>query len=108
MVTVGGATSGYCAIGRTCEATSPASVMMIAMTPEKIGRSMKNLDSMSGTPEVSASARRLAVLRCGWLCGRRRISARLGGRRHRRTRANLQQVVHDDAVAGRKPAENRP
>ncbi len=52
MVTVGGAISGYCAIGRTCEATRPASVMMIAMTPAKIGRSMKNLDSISGLPGV--------------------------------------------------------
>ena len=32
IVTVGGATSGYCAIGSTCEATSPASVMMIEST----------------------------------------------------------------------------
>ena len=33
IVTVGGAISGYCATGSTCEATRPASVMMIAMTP---------------------------------------------------------------------------
>src|SRR5438445_4936024 len=44
IVTVGGAISGYCATGNTCQATSPASVVMIAMTEAKIGRSMKNRD----------------------------------------------------------------
>jgi hypothetical protein len=42
--TVGGAICGYCAIGSTCEATSPAMTMMIEMTDAKIGRLMKNFD----------------------------------------------------------------
>src|SRR4051812_2506562 len=41
MVTVGGEISGYCAIGRLKPAIRPASVMMIASTLAKIGRSMK-------------------------------------------------------------------
>src|SRR5438552_4131015 len=44
IVTVGGAISGYCATGSTCEAIRPASVMMIAITAAKIGRSMKKRD----------------------------------------------------------------
>src|SRR4029079_11030325 len=45
MTTVGGALSGYCATGSTCDAINPASVMMIAMTPAKIGRLMKNCEN---------------------------------------------------------------
>src|SRR5512141_3243630 len=43
-VTVGGAISGYWAIGRILAATRPAMTMMIASTLAKIGRSMKNFD----------------------------------------------------------------
>jgi hypothetical protein len=42
--TVGGAICGYCAMGSTCAATSPAMTMMIEMTDAKIGRLMKNFD----------------------------------------------------------------
>ena len=45
MTTVGGAISGYCAIGSTCDAIKPAIVMMIEMTPAKIGRLMKNSEN---------------------------------------------------------------
>src|SRR3954453_12961882 len=44
MVTVGGEISGYCATGSTCDAISPASVMMMETTAAKIGRAMKNRD----------------------------------------------------------------
>src|SRR5690349_18830050 len=46
IVTVGGAISGYCAIGRICEAMTPASAMMIAMTLAKIGRWMKKREKL--------------------------------------------------------------
>src|ERR1700680_1518684 len=38
---VGGAISGYCAIGRVESAIKPTSVITILITPAKIGRSMK-------------------------------------------------------------------
>src|SRR6266496_3434748 len=38
---VGGAISGYCAIGSVESAMTPMSVMTMLMTPAKIGRSMK-------------------------------------------------------------------
>ena len=40
--TVGGTTSGYSLIGRTCIDSRPAMVMTIDSTVAKIGRSMKN------------------------------------------------------------------
>src|SRR4051794_30349301 len=46
-MTVGGAMSGYCAIGKIALATKPAITMMIAMTPASTGRSMKNFENMS-------------------------------------------------------------
>src|ERR1022692_73296 len=48
MTTVGGAISGYCAIGSTCDEISPANVMMIEITPAKIGRLMKNSEKPIG------------------------------------------------------------
>src|ERR1700682_5076879 len=38
---VGGAISGYCAIGSVESAMTPTSVMTMLITPAKIGRSMK-------------------------------------------------------------------
>src|SRR5215467_2903199 len=45
--TVGGVTSGYWATGSVQTATPPASVITTEITVAKIGRSMKNRDSMS-------------------------------------------------------------
>ncbi len=59
MVTVGGEISGYCAIGSTLAAINPASTNRIAMTPEKIGRSMKNFDMAIGY--FAGGARAVAV-----------------------------------------------
>ena len=55
IATVGGAMSGYCATGSTCDAISPAMVMMIAMTAAKIGRRMKKCDSMRFGPYLGAA-----------------------------------------------------
>jgi hypothetical protein len=50
-VTVGGTMSGYWLIGRPTKASAPTMVMITAMTPAKIGRSMKNRESrMSCAP----------------------------------------------------------
>src|ERR1700761_918340 len=47
MVTCGGVTFGYCATGIADSATRPASVMTMAMTIAKLGRWIKNLESMA-------------------------------------------------------------
>src|SRR4030095_2646621 len=94
MTTVGGAISGYCAIGSTCDAISPASVMMIEMTPAKIGRLMKNCEN--------DIVDRLLVRGLG---RRRRAGRRFG---HRNAGTDLQQVVDDDTIAGAEAGYDRP
>src|SRR5688572_15443949 len=75
--TIGGTTSGYCAIGRPCIATPPSSTVMIDNTIATIGRSTK----------------------------KRAMLARLGRRRGSRLRcddqavANALQSFDDDAIA---------
>jgi hypothetical protein len=44
MLTLGGAMSGYCSTGRVKMPPMPASMMMIAITQAKMGRSMKIRD----------------------------------------------------------------
>ncbi len=52
MATDGGAIVGYCSIGRVRMASAPATMITIAMTVAKIGRSMKKRDSNAGLPDV--------------------------------------------------------
>src|SRR5690349_673987 len=91
-MTVGGAMSGYCAIGRIELATRPAITMMIAMTPASTGRSMKNFENMS------------ACRRCG--CRRRIRGLRL--RDHRDARLQLHEIVEDHRVAGVQTVTDDP
>src|SRR2546430_1088593 len=76
---VGGAISGYWAIGSVESAITPTSVMTMLMTPAKIGRSMKKCGKFIA---VAAKLRSFCVLRLSnaWL------SVRAGRRllRHRR------------------------
>ena len=44
MLMAGGAMAGYCATGSVVIASVPASMMTIAMTQAKTGRSMKKRD----------------------------------------------------------------
>jgi hypothetical protein len=45
MLTAGGAMVGYCATGKVKAEIAPASMMTMAMTQAKTGRSMKKRDS---------------------------------------------------------------
>ncbi len=45
---VGGVISGYCSTGKTYNATPPITIVMMAMTLAKIGRSMKKRANTSG------------------------------------------------------------
>src|SRR5215470_9878041 len=77
-------------MGRTCEATSPASVKMIEMTEAKIGRSMKNFENT-----------RRALL------GRGRDGV-VGLRAHRSAGPQLEQVVDHDPVARVESGKHDP
>src|SRR5206468_6324229 len=58
---VGGAMSGYCAMGSVESAITPTSVMTILITPAKIGRSMKKCGKFM--PTAVAPAPSFFVLR---------------------------------------------
>src|SRR5471030_276803 len=98
MVTVGGAISGYWAIGRTCEATRPATVMTIEMTAAKIGREMKKLNMKSALLRRSGPR---GIVQSGLCFGRRHGADRGAG-------PQLEQVVDDDSVSGRQADGDDP
>src|SRR5438132_1665483 len=78
---VGGAISGYCAMGSVESAMIPTSVMTMLITPAKIGRSMKKCGKFMPTavaPEPSFSALRLRDV---FLCLRSAGGRLLGHRR---------------------------
>src|ERR1700678_1823513 len=59
--TAGGAMLGYCATGKVTTAMAPAIIRTMAITQAKIGRSMKNLDTLApsygdSVPEAAAPA----------------------------------------------------
>src|SRR4051794_32863900 len=93
MLTPGGVIRGYWATGRFHRAMPPTSVMSTLRTVAKIGRSMKNFESMRGGPSglrrpcgLPARARPLLALARRLLVGPRaggRRGRRLGERRHR-------------------------
>src|SRR5690349_7767875 len=82
---IGGAISGYCAIGRRKKDTAPRITNTIETTAAKIGRSMKKCDKRIDGPSVCCCRRGLCRLR---LLFRRDLCAR--PRPHH--------PVHDDAV----------
>src|SRR5215213_1568883 len=90
-MTVGGAMSGYCEIGRVAHASCPAMTMTIAMTPASTGRSMKNFENMS----VGRGGRCFGGRRRG-LC------------HDCRARIQLHQVVQNDGVADIQAFANDP
>src|SRR2546427_11594261 len=92
MFTVGGTTSGYCAIGSFWRATRPMITMTIDRTVAKIGRSTKKRANIG-----PLLRRRLRGLGRG---GRPRAHAHLL-RGHRPARPHALDPVHDHPVAGR-------
>src|SRR4029077_10283312 len=67
---VGGAMSGYCAMGSVESAMTPMSVITMLITPAKIGRSMKKCGKFM--PRVVAAAQSFFIfrLRGAFLCVR--------------------------------------
>src|SRR5512142_1619674 len=104
MAIWGGAIGGYWETGSWKIASAPASMMTIAMTHAKMGRSMKKR-AMGMSSALSRSAARAG----GGAGGGPGGPGRRGGRRRERDRADLGaglrplQPFHDDPVAGRQP-----
>src|SRR5947208_1973660 len=97
MLTCGGAMSGYWATGRKAIDRAPASMITMAMTQAKIGRSMKKRDIALRPP--AALARRTA--------GARR--ARAGGdRTDGGAVADALQALGDHLVAGLQALGHQP
>src|SRR5437016_5005429 len=102
---VGGAISGYCAMGSVESAMTPTSVMTMLITPAKIGRSMKKCGKfMARRPVDGPLSLRLVGLRGdGRRLRRRVLRNRLNshtGLQQLQTRrdnflAILQTVLHD-------------
>src|SRR4051812_40604463 len=86
--TAGGAMVGYCSIGRLEAAMPPASMMTMARTQAKTGRSMKNFDK----PILFL---RLIIL---WH----------HLRHHRHVGLHFLQALHDHAVAGLEACQHLP
>ena len=93
---IGGAISGYCAIGSRTNATAPRMTNTIETTEAKIGRSMKKCEMRIA---------RLPRCRPYWVVA---CDAVAGGgasvlRRHLAARPRAHQAVDDDAIVGREP-----
>src|SRR2546430_17488933 len=67
---VGGAISGYCAMGSVESAMTPTSVMTMLMTPAKIGRSMKKCGKFMSTAVAPVPSFVVLRLRDAFLCVR--------------------------------------
>src|SRR6476620_15877 len=117
-VTTGGAISGYCAIGSERIAAIPASTKNTEMTAAKIGRSMKNLESMAAAFRSGLGRRRrfrvvlrdrgVAALHPGGVCRRRSRRTRRGPKHDRAVRLQLGDPVDDHRVAGGEPGIDDP
>ena len=90
--------SGYIEIGSCVIARPPASMMMIAMTQAKIGRSMKKR-----AMRVAGLLRAAPAAGCA-SGGAAPASAAVDGR----SRLDLLQAFHDDLVAGRETVLDQP
>src|ERR1700727_510529 len=89
--TVGGTISGYSLIGKFGIASKPATVIKMARTVAKIGRSMKNEDIFMRALEGGRRADR---------SGRRVGPHVYALRRNRNSRLHALRAVHDDHIAG--------
>ena len=90
--TVGGTTLGYCATGRLNSATPPMTIIRMASTFARTGRSMKNFEIM--TRPLLAVAAGSAAADCGHL--QLRIDLLPGDR--------VEDALHDDAILRLEPA----
>src|SRR3954454_21594111 len=97
--TVGGTTSGYCATARRNRQTPPIRIIRIAMTLERTGRSMKNVEIMTRSLFAGSRGRfELLDLRIDLLAGNR---AQEPGRDH--TVIRLEPAFDHAQIAFQRP-----
>src|SRR5437773_8447792 len=105
---VGGAISGYCAIGSVESAITPTSVMTMLMTPAKIGRSIKKCGKFTAlTPRPGSPS--FWVL--GWSGARLRVRSSRRFLRHRcnfHSRLQQLQARRDNFLAIFEPVLHNP
>src|SRR6266566_4908236 len=103
---VGGAISGYCAMGSVESAMTPTSVMTMLMTPAKIGRSMKKCGKfMAIAPTDKPLSLCLVRLRNA---GRRVCSRRLRNRLNSHSGLQQLQTGRDNFLAVLQTALHNP
>src|SRR5438552_19175052 len=87
---VGGAISGYCAIGSVESAITPTSVITMLITPAKIGRSIKKCGKFMPTAVAAAPSFFVLRLKGAFLCVRAASGRFLGNWLH--LHSGLQQL----------------
>ncbi len=98
MLTVVGIRSGYCAIGSTFMASAPASVIIMEMTLDNIGRLIKILGLTDAAIQIHLTG--LLSFRGGFpVFGSVRIVVA-----HSRAVAGLEHAVNNNALAAFEPA----
>src|SRR5438270_10285123 len=96
---VGGAISGYCAIGSVESAMTPRSVMTMLITPAKIGRSMKKCGKFMLTAVAAVPSFFVLRLRGAFLCLRGVSGRLLGNWLHFHSRLQQLQTSRDNFLA---------
>src|SRR5712691_10998608 len=96
---VGGAISGYCAIGSVESAMTPTSVMTMLITPAKIGRSMKKCGKFMPTAVAVPPSFFVLRLRGTFLCVRAASGRLLGNWLHFHSRLQQLQTRRDNFVS---------
>jgi hypothetical protein len=107
MFTEGGAMSGYCSMGSVNMPPSPASMMTIAMTQAKMGRSTKMREIIGASAGRLTGARAAAGLAPTRRAGRRPRRA-CRHRPHGVAGLDPQQPLRDHAVSGIEPGGDEP
>src|SRR5205814_9978727 len=105
---VGGAISGYCAIGSVESAMTPTSVMTMLITPAKIGRSMKKCGKFMPTAVAAPPSFFVLRLRGAFLCVRAACGRLLGNGLHFHSRLQQLQTRRDDFVSIFQSAFHNP
>src|SRR6266699_982503 len=105
---VGGAISGYCAIGSVESAMTPTSVMTMLITPAKIGRSMKKCGKFMPTAVAAPPSFFVLRLRGAFLCVRAASGHLLGNGLHFHSRLQQLQTRRDNFVSIFQSALHNP
>src|SRR5216684_2723738 len=105
---VGGAISGYCAMGSVESAMTPMSVMTMLITPAKIGRSMKKCGKFMPTAVAAAPSFFVFRLRGAFLCVRAASGRLLGNWLHFHPGLQQLQTRGDNFLAVLQPLLHDP